>query len=55
VPSAARAERAADALAASAAAIAVRVWTPASGGAPLALVREGDAHTARRLDPAASW
>jgi hypothetical protein len=55
VPSAARAERASDTLAAGAVPIVVRVWTPASGGTPLALVREADAHTARRLDPAANW
>jgi hypothetical protein len=55
VPSAARAAHAADALAASAIPIAVRVWTPGSGGAPLELVRETHARTARRLDPAATW
>jgi hypothetical protein len=45
VPSAARAEHAAAELAASAAPIAVRVWTPARGRSPLALVRDAQATT----------
>ena len=45
VPSAARAEHAAAELAASAAPIAVGVWTPARGGSPLALVRDAQATT----------
>jgi Replication-relaxation len=55
VPSAARAERAADSLSATAASIVVRVWTPTSGGSPLALVREAHARSVNRLDPAALW
>jgi len=55
VPSAARADRAADSLSATAAPIVVRVWTPTSGGSPLALVREAHARSVNRLDPAALW
>ena len=55
VPSAARAERATDALATSAAPIVVRRWTPAMGGSPLALVREAHARSVSGLDPAAIW
>jgi len=51
VPSASRAERAAAELAASAAPIAVRVWTPERGRSTLALVR--DAHLTTRLNAAA--
>jgi hypothetical protein len=55
VPSAARAERAAAAPATSAAAIVARVWTPTSGGSPLALVREAHARVTTQLEAAAAW
>ena len=55
VPSATRAQRAADSLRASAAPVVVRVWTPISGGSPLALVREAHARSVSRLDAAALW
>jgi len=49
------AERAAAAPAASAAAIVARVWTPTSGGSPLALVREAHARVTNQLAAAAAW
>jgi Replication-relaxation len=55
VPSAGRAERAAAALAPSAAPIVVHVWTPERGGSPLALVRDAHTRTSARLEPAAGW
>jgi len=54
VPSTTRAEHARNALAASTAPIAVAVWTPASGGSPLACVRDAHARGAGRLDAAAT-
>ncbi len=53
LPSQARTEHAADSVAASAAPIVARTWTPERGGSPLALVR--DAHERARLEPTDHW
>jgi hypothetical protein len=50
LPSSVRTARAAEALAASAAPIVIRTWTPEAGGSPLALLQD-----ARPVDSPAGW
>jgi hypothetical protein len=55
LPSLERTARAAETVAATAAPIVARTWTPESGGSPLALVRDANARTSHRRDLAADW
>ncbi|MGH8722799.1 MAG: replication-relaxation family protein, partial [Burkholderiales bacterium] len=55
LPSPGRTTRAAETMAASAAPIVARTWTPESGVSPLALVRNAHLRASDRPDPAADW
>jgi hypothetical protein len=55
LPSLERTARAAETVAATAAPIVARTWTPESGGSPLALVRDANARTTHRRDLAVDW
>jgi hypothetical protein len=55
LPSPERTARAAETVAASAAPVVARTWTPESGGSPLALARDAHARTTHRRELADDW